>query len=72
MRGCRSSVPFVFLASLQELARGSAGKGGSSPDDQHVLIICVDGLPAYLLNDLAALLATVRRLREERGPRRRG
>jgi len=33
-----------------------------SPDDQHVLIICVDGLPAYLLNDPSAPLSNIRAL----------
>lgn len=59
MRGCRCLF-FSLLVIAGITSEGRAAEVG--PDDQHVIVICVDGLPAYLLNDPSAPLATVRQL----------
>lgn len=54
----RSLAVILSLVSAGSFA--IAGEVG--PDEQHVVVICVDGLPAYLLDDPSAPLSTVREL----------
>lgn len=49
------SIPFLLLATFS-VARGEESS------DRHVVVICVDGLPAYLFDDPNASLPTIRGL----------
>ena len=53
---------FALLCLGLWLFTPPADGNAASPEDQHVLVICIDGLPAYLLEDPSAPLANVRGL----------
>src|SRR5262245_52515947 len=38
---------------------------GGEPSDRHVIVVCIDGLAAYLLDDPKVPLPTIRRLARE-------
>lgn len=59
MRLTSSSVPFGLLALTLLFA---AAAGAAEPAAKHVIVISIDGLPAYLFDDANVPLTTIREL----------
>lgn len=60
-RGSIRLAIFALLLGLSDLV----GTAGAAPPDRHVVVVCIDGLAAYLLDDSKAPLPTIRQLARE-------
>lgn len=56
------AVRMAFCLCLTFLLAAYSNVSGKESKDRHVVVICVDGLPAYLFEDPAASMPTIRKL----------
>ena len=62
--GRRAAIA-VVAATVGALVLGATGQGSAAETDRHVVIVCIDGFAAYLLNDPKAPVPNIRKLARE-------